>query len=264
MRIYLTIASAFVLACTPATAANTPAAPAPPAPAAAPVNAVARWSIPSWNGTAAYKSLRSARITSGAGGKAVDIPSAEGAISVVRNEGAAGTSVAAQDQTGARVSADIYGGTVRFSRSPGYTACDANQAALRAALLDLSVSAPATLRPGLAWTDSTEMETCLSDMPGSAVVRRRFEVIGDTAVAGERALTVERLDSITASGTGFLDRHTTSLSAGGSAIARVLISLESGSILSVEKSARINISAVSPGRSDSFLELARTRLDFVR
>jgi len=265
MRSYL-ISPLVLLAfdCAPAAVVKTPVSPAP-APASAPVATRSTWIVPAWNGGESYTTQQSARVTSRATGKTVDVPQMEGAIAVVRSEGVAGeASISAQDKSGTRVAAEVVGGIVHFTQPSSYSACDAHQAALRAELLDLSLSLPGALAPRLSWTDSTEMETCLSDMPGVAVITRRFEVTGDTLVAGERAVVVERSDSIVASGAGAVDRHTTTLSAGGSARARVYISVASGRILLVDKTAYLNISATSPGRSDSFVELARTRLEVVR
>ena len=108
------------------------------------------------------------------------------------------------------------------------------------------------------------MRICIAGIPGTANVTRRFEPVGDTAVGGEPAVIIRRVDSIAARAGGLLDQHAISLSASGTSRARIYLSIGSGKVLRITKTLLIRVDAATAGRSRAFVENSTSVIRLIR
>jgi hypothetical protein len=233
------------------------------------------WIVGTWEGVAGYTVIRSARIESVSGDRKPQTTSRQTHETLRRTQTTGGAAVsleadspASSRATLARVSAELSGSQFRFQGAPSTTGaqqvfgeCDPEEALLRADLADLTIVLPRQLARHAAWSDSVDAETCVSGFPGRSLLRRRFQVDGDTLIAGVPAVLVTRRDSISAGANGILQQHPITLSAVGTAAAHLFVSVESGKILRVQKRLSLRISALTASKSDVFLESSESVIE---
>jgi len=164
-----------------------------------------------------------------------------------------------------RVSAFLAGGQLTFDTySDAAAACDPIIAGLRADLADLGLPAAGKIHIGSSWTDSILAAACLGGVPGAVITRRQFRALGDTTIAGEAAVVIERRDTIAASASGLLDQHVTRIGAKGSSATRLYVLEDSGKILLVGKELHLQIIATTATQSKTFVEKSTSVVELIR
>ncbi|HVT03213.1 MAG TPA: hypothetical protein VHL58_07510 [Thermoanaerobaculia bacterium] len=164
-----------------------------------------------------------------------------------------------------RVSAILSGTQLIFDGDSEPTvACSQAQAELRADLADIVFPVMGKISLGTRWSDSLSMVSCVAGIPGAAVLRRHFEAVGDTTMKGERAVVVQRGDSITARANGALGQHALTVVGGGHSTTRLYVSEGSGKVLRAAKGLVLRLVATTASRSMAFVEMSTSVVQMIR
>ena len=274
-RAWLATSCSAVTLCSACSPSNTPGAVTTVPPRPSPVAERNGWVVGTWEGLAEYAVMRSARIESMSGDRKPQTTSQQLLETLRHTPTTGGATVSLRvgspadgSATSAQVSAKLSGSQFRFGPASSTTGtqqvfgeCDPEEALLRADLADLAVALPRQLARHVAWSDSVDTDTCISGFPGTSLLRRRFRVDGDTLIAGVLAVIVTRNDSISAGASGVLQQHPITLAAAGTAVARLFISVKSGTTLRAQKRLSLRISAVTASKSEVFLESSESVIE---
>lgn len=169
------------------------------------------------------------------------------------------------EKNSARASAIVSGARVALDpNGEGTMPCDPLNAQLRIDIADLALPLNGHVAVGQPWSDSLANDICVAGIPGRAQSWRRFDPIGDTTLAGERAIVVMRTDSIAASASGTLDQHVLSLTGAGHATVRIYLSETSGKVVRVWKEQLLNVSVISSGRTRVFVQQSTSVAEVAR
>ena len=237
-----------------------------------------RWAVGNWEGLAEYSITRNARIESVSRDRASQTTSLETHETLRRTLTTAGATVSLQVTRSAspavphggslaQVSAELAGSQFRYTAalSPdvavqAFGGCDPEVASLQADLADIAIALPRQLTQQTTWSDSVAVEACMAGFPGRSLIRRRFQIDGDTLIADVLAILITRRDTISADASGALQQHPITLSAAGTAVARLYVSVDSGKTLGLQKRLSLRVSAVTASKSDVFLESSESTI----
>jgi len=115
---------------------------------------------------------------------------------------------------------------------------------------------------GTSWRDSISTSGCHAGIPTNAVTRRTFTVSGELDHSGRRLILVERVDSVTARGSGAYNQHRMQVESTGNGTAAYYLDAGSGEVFQLTSSQRSLIRVMTSGRVHTFTQVANQ--EFVR
>ena len=227
-----------------------------------------------WRGQAVYIVVHSGSVSGDSAGGRPTLASSQGREMLTRTPGPPGVllTLAAADSAGtsqrgkapATVSGTLSALQLTIEAALPVVPCDQARARLRADLTDLAFPLSGTIALGESWSDSVSNDVCISAIAGVARTRRKFQVVGDTSIAGAPAVIVQRRDSTTLTGEGALDRHAITLMADGTGSARIYLSAPDGRILRIQKEQTLSIAVVSAAERKNFIQKSTSVAELVR
>jgi len=142
--------------------------------------------------------------------------------------------------------------------------CDPVQSSLQSDIRNLLISLPAQLATGSTWQDSTTRRACYGTVPVSAVVVRRFSVVGRVSYSGLSTVAIQRIDSISAHGEGRQLQHRVVVDATGTGSATYYLIPEQSAVFHLTTSQDLDFVVQASGRSNLFRESAKQEYSLVR
>jgi hypothetical protein len=143
------------------------------------------------------------------------------------------------------------------------TTCDPVQSNLEADVRSVLVRFPRMLAPGLTWRDSILSVGCYGTIPLRITIIRQFSVVGRTSFNGQAAVGVQRVDSITAQGTGRQQQHQLVIETRGSGAATYTLSPGAGRLLHLATTQDLEFTIRASGRTNRFRETAKEEFNSV-
>ena len=132
--------------------------------------------------------------------------------------------------------------------------CNPVESNLQSDVRNLLIKFPAQLATGLSWRDSSARTVCYGTIPMQAVLVRKFSVIGKTSYNGQSAVTVQRVDSVSAQGEGSQQQHRLAIEAMGTGAATYYLSPEQGLVLHLTTSQNVDFVIRVAARASQFHE----------
>jgi hypothetical protein len=151
--------------------------------------------------------------------------------------------------------AGVIGSTVLSDSTA--SSCDPVQAALETDVRNLLVSFPQQLAPAQTWRDSVVRFSCYGSIPMRTTVVRIFSVVGRTALNGQRAVAIQRTDSISAHGEGQQKQHRLVVDTKGTGTSTYYLIPEQGRVLHLTTSQDLDFTVRASGRTSRFRENAK-------
>lgn len=142
--------------------------------------------------------------------------------------------------------------------------CSAIQSILETDVRNVLIKFPRQLTPGLTWRDSTVRVGCYGTIPMRATIVRQFSVVGKSAFDGQAAVAIQRVDSITADGTGRQQQHQLVVAANGSGTATYFLGLGGGVPLHLTTTQDLDFTIRASGRTSRLRETAKEDFSPVR
>lgn len=148
--------------------------------------------------------------------------------------------------------------------SAAVDSCNTVQSILETDVRNMLVKFPPGLTPGLTWRDSTVHVGCYGTIPMRVTIVRRFSVVGKSAFNGHAAVAIQRVDSITADGTGRQQQHQLVIAANGSGSATYFLALEGGVPLHLTTTQDLDFTVRASGRTSRLRETAKEDFSPIR
>lgn len=142
--------------------------------------------------------------------------------------------------------------------------CNAVRSNLETDVRNVLIRFPRQLVPGLTWRDSTVRVGCYGTIPMRATIVRRFSVVGKSAFSGQPAVAIQRIDSITAEGTGRQQQHQLAIAANGSGTATYFLAPELGALLHLTTTQDLDFTIRASGRTNRLRETVKEEFSPVR
>ena len=142
--------------------------------------------------------------------------------------------------------------------------CDPVRSSLQSDVRNILINFPAHLSPGLSWRDSTVRMVCYGTIPLKATVIRKFSVVGGTSYDSQRAVAIQRTDSISAHGEGRQQQHRLIIDAVGTGGATYYLSSEQSRVLQLMTTQDIDFAIQTSGRTSHFRESAKEEYSLLR
>jgi hypothetical protein len=113
---------------------------------------------------------------------------------------------------------------------------------------------PPAIQGGMRWQDSLMVLGCQGPVPIQINVARWYQVIGETMIAKQRAVTIQRSDSIQISGEGSEGQHRISFEGRGTGTSKLFLSATTGRLLASDSQQVIIVLTKVSGRLLQFTQ----------
>lgn len=143
-------------------------------------------------------------------------------------------------------------------------ACNPVLSNLQSDIRNLLIKLPGQIAIGTTWQDSTTRRACYGTVPVSALVVRRFSVVGRVSYSGSSTVAIQRIDSIVAHGEGHQLQHRVVVDAKGTGSATYYLIPEQSSVLHLTTSQDLDFVVQASGRANRFRESAKEEYSLVR
>jgi hypothetical protein len=123
---------------------------------------------------------------------------------------------------------------------------------------------PQTINRSETWADSLSLQSCLGTIPIEIRLVRRYRVVGETKIANQLAILVQRTDSIQSAAEGSQGQHRVAIHGSGAADTQLYIEPRAGFLIASEGQRRTSFTIRTSGQQRKFTQQSTETVRTIR
>jgi hypothetical protein len=116
---------------------------------------------------------------------------------------------------------------------------------------------PPVIQRGMIWHDSLTIQSCHGPIPIEIRAIRHYQVVGETAIADQRVVLIDRSDSVQTSGQGSQGEHQISIEAQGTGETKLFLNASTARVAASDSKQVTNVLTRTSGRLLRFTQQSR-------